>query len=90
MKEVGSASATCTIKGLCGTGCCASPVVSYVTVSGTVSVVSVALDVSAISFVFAGVVLQVVVSACGSTASERGFLLVGISSVGGKLFRFWC
>ena len=55
--------------------------VSVVTFADTGPVVSVALT---------GVVLQVEVSASSSTVSERGFLLGGISSVGGTCFRFWC
>ena len=60
-----------------------------VTVSGTDSVVAVTLDSAALAVVASGVLRQVKVSVCGSTASERYFLLGGSSSVGGTRFRFW-
>ena len=61
-----------------------------VTVSGTSSVFAVVLAAAALVVVFTRVVMQVAVSVCGNTASERGFLLEGSSSVRGTRFRFWC
>ena len=63
---------------------------STVTISGTDSVGAVALAVSEMSVVVAGIVLQVALAADFSAASARFFLLRGSSSLGGLRFNFGC